>query len=272
MKLLRERLEDVEVLLRLNAFLISYLGWMFFGVAYGLLGRWSVDLTGELLKLPLTSESSILTILEFTKSIAPLHALFNGVYYLGFTGSIAFAVAYLLLYLRDLDASDQLMVAYLASYTLAGTFYLVFHVYAPHVVYNIPGYLTESTLLTRQEFVCPSLHNAIAAINILTFWKYRERRVAKALIGINTLIPFATVFLAHHWVYDVLTGFLLGFGAVKIAERYSRSMSWKFYSYEISYLKRITLFNLILGIIVLVVAINSDFLTEILTRLSIVGG
>ncbi|WP_232461795.1 hypothetical protein [Thermococcus pacificus] len=144
MNLLQERLRDPDVLIRLNAFFLSYFGWVAFGVIYGVIGRWSVDFTQQFLRLPFTSRDFVVGLVEFTKDTPPLYALFNAVYYLGFAGSIALIVAYLLLYLRDLNSSDQLLARYLTAYAVAGAVYLVVHIYAPHIVYNLPDTLLRT--------------------------------------------------------------------------------------------------------------------------------
>ena len=258
MKTLQQRLHDPEVLVRLNAFFLSYFGWIAFGILYGVIGRWSVDLTPELLRLPLTSREFVVGLVEATKSVPALYALFSGVYYLGFSGSIALAVLYLLIYKRDLEASDELLLRYLMGYAVAGAVYLVLHVYAPHVVYNLPGYLSKNTLLTRQEFVLPSLHNTVITVNMITLWKYRRELGAKALILINSLIPFATVLLGHHWVYDVLTGVFLGLIISKATAGRSTKLPETLYRLEIAPLRRATFVNFILAVVVLILAADPD--------------
>lgn len=256
MGLLEQHLKNHDVLIRLNAFLLSYFGWMGFGVLYGVIGRWSVDVTAQFLRLPFTSRDFVLQLVDFTHSIPPLYILFHGIYYIGFAGSIALIVAYVLVYLADLPASDELLVRYLMAYGIAGAIYLCFHVYAPHVVYNLPGYPLDNTLLTRQEFVFPSLHNTFAAINIITLWKYRDRLGGKLLILVNALVPFATVFLAHHWVYDVIAGILLGVIISKYSEGWRARISHRLYNVDVASLQRITALNALLAIIVLMMALN----------------
>ena len=267
MDLLQRRLHDPEVLVRLNAFLLSYFGWIAFGVLYGYIGRWSIDVTSLFLGLPLTSRSFVVGLVNFTKSIPVLYALFTGVYYLGFTGSIALTVIYLLLYLRDLQASDELLIRYLSAYTIAGLIYLTFHIYAPHVVYGLPGYTSENTLLTRQEFVLPSLHNTIITINIITLWRYRKRLWGKTLIAINALIPFATLFLGHHWVYDIVTGILLGAIVSKRTRGITTRVPQRIYDWETASLRRVTVLNFILAIIVLLLAVSPEKWSQVLSDL-----
>ncbi len=168
-------------------------------------------------------------------------------------------VAYLLIYKRDLRASDELFIRYLGgAYAIAGgAVYLVAHIYAPHVVYNLPGYSSSNTLLTRQEFVLPpSLHNTIVTINILTVWKYRKKLGGKLLILTNSIIPFATVLLGHHWIYDVLAGMVLGTILSKVTADRTTRIPETLYSWEIAYIRKVTIANVILAVLVLLLAIN----------------
>lgn len=251
-----EKLHTRAVLLRLNAFILSYFGWIGFGLLYDYLGRWSRDVTPEFLKLPLTSRGLILNLLNVTKSLPPLYVALKLIYYLGFAGSIALIVSYLLIYLGDIETSDELLARYLMAYSVAGGIYLVFHIYAPHVVYNIPGYTSTNNLLTRQEFVLPSLHNTFAAINIITVWKYRKHPGGKLLIAINTLIPFATVLLAHHWIYDVITGFILGTAVSELTDGWIARIPEKLYSLELRSLRLVTMVNIIAAAVVFLIAID----------------
>ncbi|ASJ11197.1 phosphoesterase [Thermococcus sp. P6] len=256
MESFRRLIHDPKVLSRLNAFALSYFGWITFGILYGLIGRWSVDITEEFLRLPLTSRNFVLGLLEFTRSVPGLYPLLRIVYYVGFSGSIALMVAYLLLYRRDLKSSDELLVRYILAYLTAGAVYLVAHIYAPHFVYNLPGYSSSNNLLTRQEFVLPSLHNTMATINILTVWKYRKSLSGKAILLLNSLIPFATVLLAHHWIYDVLTGILLGVVVSKVTAGWKTRIPARLCELEVAYLKRVTLANFLLAILVLLIALD----------------
>jgi len=258
MNWLCERLRDRAVLLRLNAFILSYFGWILFGVVYSYVGRWSVDVTKKFLELPLTSRRLVLELLHMTKSVPLVYYTLLLVYYLGFAGSIAIIVFYLLLYLNDLKTSDELLVRYLLAYGIAGSIYIVLHIYAPHLVYGIPGYISKNTLLTRQEFVFPSLHNTFAAINIITIWKYRDRIGGKALIAVNTLIPFATVLLAHHWIYDVLSGFILAIFVSRMTSGWVARVPQKLYDIELKSLRAITMLNFVLATLMLIIAINPE--------------
>ena len=264
---LRERLFDQEVLVRINAFFLTYFGWIAFGVLYGVIGRWSANVTGGLLRLPFTSREMVVSLVSFTRHVPPLYYLFNGVYYLGFAGSIALVVIYVLVYMRDLETSDRLLGMYLTGYTVAGIIYLLFHVYAPHVVYNLPGYSSENTLFTRQEFVFPSLHNTFITINIIALWKYRDRLGGKLLILINSLVPFATLFLGHHWIYDIIGGIVLGTIVSRLPMKWGVGASRSLYRMELSSLQKVTAINLILVLIVLILAARPERAVELLGNL-----
>ncbi|WCN28436.1 phosphatase PAP2 family protein [Thermococcus kodakarensis] len=244
-----------DVLVRLNAFLLSYFGWMFFSILYIYIGRWSVDVTEQFIKLPFNSRDFILTLLNTTKSIPPVYHLLNAVYYIGFAGSIAFMVLYVLIYLKDFQTSDELLARYFIAYATAGAIYLTFHIYAPHYVYNVPGYDTDN-LFTRQEFVLPSLHNTFAAIHIITIWKYRKRLGGKVLLTINTLIPFATVLLIHHWIYDVLAGFLLAWAISSLTDGWMAKIPRTLYQLEIRSLSAVTLLNFLLAALLLLFSLE----------------
>ncbi|NJE42070.1 phosphatase PAP2 family protein [Thermococcus sp. GR6] len=264
---LQELTNDWEILVRLNAFFISYFGWLLFGLAYGFLGRYSVDVTHYLIHLPFTSRDFVIGLIEFTKSLPLLYWLFEGVYYLGFSGSIALIVAYLLLYKRDLEASDELFIRYMLSYTVAGSIYLIVHVHAPHLVYNLPGYISENTYLTRQEFVLPSLHNTFAMVNIITLWKYRREKIGATLIVLNSLIPFTTLFLGHHWIYDIITGMILAVVVSKLTAGYSPRLPAMLCGLELSYLRRLAVLSFFIGVIALFLAADPQYWSQLVSNL-----
>ncbi|ANF23414.1 phosphatase PAP2 family protein [Thermococcus piezophilus] len=263
----RELVNDWEVLVRLNSFFLSYFGWLLFGLAYGFLGRYSVDLTDYLLKLPFTSRDFVVSLVGFTKSVPLIYWLLEAVYYLGFSGSIALVVAYLLLYKRDLETSDELFIRYLLSYSVAGVIYILFHVHAPHLVYNLPGYISENNYLTRQEFVLPSLHNTFAMVNIITLWKYRKEKTGATIIAINSLIPFATLLLGHHWIYDIVTGMLLAGIVSRLLVGYSPKLPAILCRLELSYLKRLTLVSFFIGVIALFLAAAPQHWSQLVNNL-----
>jgi len=209
---------DKRFLERITVFILLYIGWTLFTLVYNFIKPYSRNLTSEFLKLPLMSRSFTVGMVSMIEGIKPLYYFLSGIYFLGFTGSIGLAVFYLLFVREDYQASDELALRYLLAYVTCGLIYSVFHIYAPHIVYHLNGYYPDNSGLTQQEFVFPSLHNTIAAINLITVWKYRDRIGGKVIIALSTLIPFATVLLGQHWVYDALAGMGLAALLSKITE------------------------------------------------------
>jgi len=250
---LKEFLLSKNVLIRVNLLLLSYIGWVTFGMLYSILGRWSVNLTPYLLKLPFTSRNFVLSLYSAIRGVPILYKILEAVYYIGFSGAIAFESMYLLVLKRDLKIFDRLLVTYTCMYLISGASYVLFHVYAPHVVYGLEGYPGEG-FLTRKEFVFPSLHNAFAMANILILWGYRREPGALLLIILNALVPPSTLLLAHHWIYDVLSGFLVATLAFK-ASMQCRIQTEK-YLLETKTLLKVTL---IFSIMVVVTIILSFF-------------
>ncbi len=205
-------MDDKRFLERITVFILLYICWTLFTLAYNLIKPYSKDVTTDFLRLPLMSRSFTVGMVEMVKRMNLLYYFLSGVYFLGFTGSIGLAVFYLLFVREDYRASDELALRYFLAYVTCGFMYSIFHVYAPHIVYHLNGYYPDNSGLTQQEFVFPSLHNTIAAINLITVWKYRRRIGGKVIIGLSTLIPFATVLLGQHWVYDALAG--IGLAAI----------------------------------------------------------
>ena len=253
----RSSLNDRDVLVRLNILLILYLGWVAFTVAYGLIQSHSRNVTQELLRLPLTSRSFVVTVVNFTHSIPLLYLTLRVVYYVGFTGSIALTVFFVLVYWRDLRASDELAMRYLLAYVSCGVIYSLFYVYAPHHLYHIPGFYPNKTYLTRPEFVLPSLHNTVAIINLLTVWHHRDKVCAKVLILMDSIIPFATVLLGHHWVYDAMTGVMLAFIIVKVTDGRTLRIPEGARTMHVRYIQRMTVVGLLIGLSVLLLAIHT---------------
>jgi membrane-associated phospholipid phosphatase len=72
----------------------------------------------------------------------------------------------------------------------------------------------------------PSLHCANTLINLLYSWKYK-REFFWAFLPIATGLVIATVYLRHHWVVDIIAGFLLAvfiFWITPKADRFWRSL------------------------------------------------
>ena len=264
---MKDILHDREVLARLNAFVIIYFGWIIFGLLYPIIGRYSVDVTAQFLKLPLTSYDFVVTLLSFARDHVLLYYFMKAIYFVGFSGSIGLTVAFLLLYKKDFRASDELFIRYLGLYTVSGAIYCIFHIYAPHVVYNLPVESPAGTYLTQQEFVLPSLHNAIATANAITLWKHRGNNIAKIIIFFNLMVPVVTLFLGHHWIYDIISGIVLAFLISKLTEGYTSRLPSGLHSIQISELRKITAVGLIFATIVLIMASKPSIYSTILQRL-----
>ncbi|WP_461866820.1 phosphatase PAP2 family protein [Thermococcus sp.] len=263
----KEILHDREVLARLNAFLLIYFGWFIFGLLYPIVGRYSIDITKEFLKLPLTSYDFVVRLLLFVKGHVLIYYFMKSVYFLGFSGSIALSVAFLLLHKRDFQASDELFIRYFKLYVISGAIYCIFHIYAPHVVYNLPVESPAGTYLTQQEFVLPSLHNSIAAANVVTLWRYRRNWIARSIIAFNLMIPVVTLFLGHHWIYDILAGIILALIVARLTRGYSAKLPSSICSIQVSELRKITAFGIIFATIVLIIASKPSIYSSILERL-----
>ncbi|MCD6524906.1 MAG: phosphatase PAP2 family protein [Thermococcus sp.] len=253
---LMESLNDHDVLIRLNTFLLLYFGWIGFTVLYDNIKPYSRDITPPLLKLPFTSYQFVTGALDFVRGFLPLYLLMKAVYYVGFSGSIALTVFFVLIYKRDLQKADELALGYLLTYSISGVIYSIAHVYAPHYVYNLPGFYPDRTYLTQQEFVFPSLHNTIAAFNIIILWKYRKNFITKLLILLNSLVPFATLLLGHHWIYDALAGIFLAILVGKLVRGREIKVLSSLRSVKISIIRHITLFSFLAGGFILLLAIT----------------
>ena len=251
-----ESLNDHDVLIRLNTFLLLYFGWIGFTVLYDHLKSHSRDVTYLLLKLPFTSYHFVVSTLDLTREVFPLYLLMKGIYYIGFSGSIALTVLFVLLYRRDLQKADELALGYLITYSICGTVYTFVHVYAPHYVYHLPGFYPDRTYLTQQEFVLPSLHNTVAAFNIIILWKYRRELKAKLIIALNSLVPFATLLLGHHWIYDALSGIALAMVVGKMVEGRKIHVPSAFRNVNVSIIKHATMLGFLAGGFLLILAVT----------------
>lgn len=249
-----ESFNNHDVLLRLNTFLILYFGWIGFTVFYEHIKQYSRDVTYLLLHLPFTSRNFVVSTIEITREILPFYVLVKLTYYVGFSGSIALTVFFVLLYMRDLQKADELALGYLLIYSACGIIYSVFHVYAPHYVYDLPGFYPDKTYLTQREFVLPSLHNTIASFNIIILWKYRKKIAGGLLIALNSLVPFATLLLGHHWVYDALSGIFLAMIVGKLVGGKRIKVPSAFKRINVSIIRHITMLGFLAGGFVLILA------------------
>ncbi|ASJ00620.1 phosphatase PAP2 family protein [Thermococcus gorgonarius] len=250
-------LNDHEVLVRLNTFILLYFGWLGFTVLYNHAIKYhSRDIMNEFLKLPFTSYDFVMDTVNLSRAAPIFYLLMKAVYYIGFSGSIALTVFFVLIYRRDLEKADELAFSYLLAYTSCGVVYSIFHIHAPHYVYDLPGFYPDRTYLTQQEFVLPSLHNTVAAINILVLWKYREKAWGKFAIGLNSLVPFATIFLGHHWIYDALAGIILAVIINRVARGRRISVPSTLRNIHISLIQKATVLSFLAGGVILFLAIT----------------
>jgi membrane-associated phospholipid phosphatase len=252
-----ESLNDKYVLARLDVFLALYFGWLGFTFLYTFLAKYSRDVTPYLLNLPFTSRSFVVEAMRITRSIPPLYYFMKGVYFVGFSGSIALSVFFILIYWRDLDASDELAARYFLSYLTCGITYTFMHVYAPHYVYGLNVVAPSSTYLTQREFVLPSLHNTIAAVNVITLWKHRDKLWGKILIGLNSLIPFSTILLGHHWIYDALAGIFLAILIGEATKNHRMIFQSVVHKLDVSHIKTATALGLAAGGYLLFLALTT---------------
>ncbi|MDV3104545.1 phosphatase PAP2 family protein [Thermococcus waiotapuensis] len=249
-----ESLRDNNVLVRLDGFLILYFGWLLFTFLYPFINE-SRDVTSYLLRLPFTSRHFVVSTLELAKSILPFYYLMKAVYFMGFSSSIALTVFFVLIYWKDLSSADELMARYFLSYLLCGITYVFVHVHAPHDVYKLDVVSPSATYLTQAEFVLPSLHNTIAAVNVITLWNHREKIWGKVLIALNSLVPFSTIFLAHHWIYDAISGFMLASVIGKATEGHRIELPEILHRVDPARMQAITLAGFALGGSLLLIAI-----------------
>lgn len=247
LRTVKASLEDKHVLARLDAFLLLYFGWIVFTFLYELIQDHSRDVTSYLLRFPFTSRSFVVSVVELTRNITSLYYLIKWVYFLGFSGSIALTVFFVLIYWRDLDLADELVARYFLSYVICGLIYSFFHVHAPHEVYGLSITSPSNTYLTQEEFVLPSLHNTIAAVNIITLWKHREKVWGKILIGLNSLIPFSTFLLGHHWLYDIFSGILLAGLIGEATEGHRLELREVLHKVDVSHVQAATVIGFVAG-------------------------
>jgi membrane-associated phospholipid phosphatase len=244
---IRETLWDKEVLARLDVFLILYFGWLGYTFLYEFIKSHSRDITSYFLRLPFTSRIFVVSTVNLTKSIPPIYYLMKGVYFIGFSGSIALTVFFILIYWRDLNSADELAARYLLSYVTCGIIYSIAHVYAPHDVYGLHITSPSATYLTQREFVLPSLHNTIAAINVMTLWKHREKIWGKVLIILNSLVPFSTLLLGHHWLYDIISGIILASVIGEITEGQRIDLQNLLHRIDVSHIQAATALGFVAG-------------------------
>jgi len=147
-----------------------------------------------------------------------------------FMASYLYGYAFLLLFpfvayfaLEETDHLRELVVADLFNYAVGLFFYVLFIAYGPRnlgisepLLYNIRP---ESQLLTsevnRNVNVFPSLHTSlsvtVAALAYRTRDEYPYWAVAAAVVALSVTV--STMYLAIHWITDVVAGAVLGIAA-----------------------------------------------------------
>jgi len=213
--IVRERFLTRSTLEVLLLFLAVYLGWDAYALVYPYVGRWSINVLPWFLKLPMMSYHFEYSLVSWTASHRLIHALLRKVYSLGFSGEILLTFFYLLL--RSPRDARLLVKRYAVAMLVLALSFITFHVYAPHVVYRLPERYAPGDWTARPEFVLPSPHNTLATVSFVTLLD-RGGKGALPLLIFIALIPPATVLLGEHWVWDAVTGILIGF----LVSRYVR--------------------------------------------------
>lgn len=195
--------------------LVAYGYWTLYSLIYPVVGRWSVDYTRLLLRLPGTSHDFVLGLLMWTKGHPALYLLMDTLYKLGFTWVMVGTVFYLL-HVSPAEA-ERTAKSYLVSFLVLSAIFLVAHVFPPHLVYpDLPRRYSPPGWSARPQFVLPSPHCTVDTVSLLALVR-RKEVPARILAFLVALIPVSTVLLAEHWVWDALSGVLLGW----LVDRYS---------------------------------------------------
>lgn len=188
--------------------LAAYGYWTVYSLAYPAVGRWSFNYTNFLLRLPGTSHDFVLGLLLWTKSHSVLYLLMDALYKLGFTWVMVGTIAYLL-YTSPTEA-ERTTRNYLVSFLVLSAIFLVAHVFPPHLVYpDLPRRYAPPGWSARPQFVLPSPHCTIDTVSFLALAR-RKEVPARILAFLVALIPISTVLLGEHWVWDAISGILLG--------------------------------------------------------------
>ncbi|WP_456366901.1 phosphatase PAP2 family protein [Thermococcus sp.] len=193
----------------------AYLYWAAYSFLYPLIGRWALNYTDLLLRLPGTSRTFVLSLLTWTEAHHSIYRLMDALYAAGFTWVLLGAFLYLLY--RDPKAAERAAGEYLLGFLSLSLVFSLAYVLPPHMVYpNLPRHYSPPGWQARPQFVLPSPHCTVDTISFLALTEERHR-VSKLLALLVGLIPLATVLLAEHWVWDAVSGILLGW----LVNRYS---------------------------------------------------
>ncbi len=212
---------NLPITLRVRAILmliLAYAYWNLYSLVYPYLGRWSVNYTDLLLALPGTSHDFVLGLLLWMKSHALLYAFMDVLYKTGFTGAVLGVTVYLLLI--DPQSAERLARGYLIAFLILSVIFVMAYVYPPHLVYtDLPREYSPPGWQARPQFVLPSPHCTVATLGFLALFR-RKEKLSTMLALVVALIPASTVLLAEHWIWDALTGVLLGYLVHRLSERF----------------------------------------------------
>jgi len=193
----------------------AYLYWTAYSLLYPLLGRWALNYTNLLLRLPGTSRTFVLSLLTWAEGHHLIYTLMDALYAAGFTWVLVGTFIYLLY--RDPAAAEGVAKEYFLGFLSLSVIFVLAYALPPHIVYpNLPRHYPPPGWQARPQFVLPSPHCTVDTISFLALIKEGNRlsRLLALLVG---LIPLATVLLAEHWVWDAFSGILLGW----LVHRYS---------------------------------------------------
>ncbi len=193
----------------------AYLYWTAYSLLYPLIGRWALNYTDLLLMLPGTSRTFVLSLLTWTEAHHLIYRLMDALYAAGFTWVLMGTFLYLLY--RDRNAAGRVAEEYLLGFLSLSFIFALAYVLPPHMVYpGLPRHYSPPGWQARPQFVLPSPHCTVDTISFLALIEERHR-VSRLLALLVGLIPLATVLLAEHWVWDAVSGILLGW----LVHRYS---------------------------------------------------
>jgi len=197
-------------------FVLVYVSWDAYSLVYPAIGRWSLNITPWFLRLPLTSRGFEYSLVHWAVSHRPIHLLLRAVYNNGFTGTMVATFLYLLW--TDVGGARRLVRLYALTFGILAVSFVLFHTYAPHVIYSLPERYAPNTALTRPQFVFPSPHCSIAFVSLIAVWR-KKGPLAASLKGFLVLVPISTVLLGEHWVWDVIGGFGVALAAAAVEKR-----------------------------------------------------
>jgi len=197
--------------------------------------RGSLQTVSELYGVELTPfifavEGAVVAWVQSTLVSAPATLYLSGVYVYGYVFLLVFPfVLYALL--PEATALKRLMTAYALNYGLGLVLYTVVFAHGPR---NVMPDLVDPLLFTfNPEFmklaahvnentnVFPSLHTSLSVTVAAFAWRTRETYPAWTALAtwLATSVMLATMYLAIHWLVDVVAGVVLGLGCVAVAVR-----------------------------------------------------